>query len=92
MGTDTSNRLIINLMDGEMYDPEDTEQQYEAARQAGIVTFGVFLGSPNTKQTNHMNRYFGRNNWRPIATLADMPKVVGKRIVDIFESLTGDES
>lgn len=97
MGADTNNRLIINLMDGDMEDDPELIPQYEATRKAGIVTFGIFLGNPNrtgmhgVTLAEKMNRYFGRNNWRAINDLSEMPKVVGRRIADIFDELQGDE-
>jgi hypothetical protein len=91
LGTNTRNRLIINLMDGGMEDNHVLIPQYEATRRAGIVTFGIFLGRPGRLDTDNMNQYFGRNNWRAINDLSEMPKVVGKRIAEIFEDLQAEE-
>jgi hypothetical protein len=92
LGNETKNRLIINLMDGEMEDDPALIPQYEATRKAGIVTFGIFLGNPDMYGARvKMDRYFGRNNWRAINSLTEMPKVIGKRIADIFEDLQGDD-
>jgi len=84
------NKLIVNLMDGEMDDHSDAVTQYRETRKQGIVTFGVFLGTPYAGQQAKMTELFGANNWRPIASLTDLPGVVGQRIADIFESL-GEE-
>lgn len=92
LGADTPNRLIINLMDGEMEDDDKLIPQYEATRKAGVVTFGIFLGTCDASTAAKMDRYFGRNNWRAINSLEEMPKVVGRRIADIFDELQGDEA
>jgi hypothetical protein len=84
------NRLIVNLMDGDMDDHAEAVAHYEAARKAGVVAFGVFLGKPNSRQIGRMTELFGQRNWRPIGDLKELPAVVGQRIADIFESLGGE--
>ena len=85
-----TNKLIVNLMDGDMEDHPQAVAQYQETRKQGIVTFGVFLGMPSADQQRKMTELFGTNNWRPIAALTELPNVVGQRIADIFESL-GEE-
>jgi len=85
-----ANRLIVNLMDGDMEDQEAAVAQYQETRRQGIVTFGVFLGKPSFSQQERMTALFGTNNWRPIGDLTELPQVVGQRIADIFESLGGE--
>src|SRR6266511_1639286 len=86
-----ANRLIVNLMDGDMEDQEAAVAQYQETRRQGIVTFGVFLGKPSFSQQERMTALFRTNNWRPIGDLTELPQVVGQRIADIFESLGGDQ-
>lgn len=90
LAREDQNRLIVNVMDGDMGDHGATVAQYEAARKAGVVTFGVFLGQPAAEQAERMSELFGHRNWRPIGDLKELPAVVGQRIADIFESLGGE--
>lgn len=85
-----TNKLIVNLMDGDMEDHPQAVAQYQETRKQGIVTFGVFLGMPTPDQQRKMTELFGTNNWRPISALTELPNVVGQRIANIFESL-GEE-
>ncbi|HEU4322923.1 MAG TPA: hypothetical protein VFS21_07205 [Roseiflexaceae bacterium] len=85
------NRLIVNLMDGDMEDHTDTVTQYREARAQGIVTFGVFLGDPTPGQGKKMTELFGKGNWRQIRNVTELPQVVGQRIADIFDALGGNE-
>lgn len=82
-----ANKLIVNLMDGDMEDHPQAVAQYQETRKQGIVSFGVFLGRPSADQERKMTELFGTNNWRPIAALTELPNVVGQRIANIFESL-----
>lgn len=82
-----ANKLIVNLMDGEMEDHDAAVAQYHETRRQGVVTFGVFLGTPAPSQHDRMTALFGAGNWRPIAALSALPSVVGQRIADIFEAL-----
>lgn len=90
LGRPDANKLIVNLMDGDMEDHPAAVEQYQETRKQGIVTFGVFLGTPSSNQQLKMTELFGTNNWRPIAALTELPNVVGQRIANIFESL-GEE-
>ena len=83
-----ANKLIVNVMDGDMGDHMETVKQYQHARQEGIVTVGVFLGNPSSDQAERMSEIFGGvSNWRPIGSLTELPDVIGRRITDIFDSL-----
>lgn len=85
-----ANRLIVNLMDGDMEDHAAAVAQYQETRRQGVVTFGVFLGKPSEAQQRKMSELFGAGNWRPITALSELPQIVGQRIADIFESLGGE--
>ncbi|MBN2148838.1 MAG: hypothetical protein JW726_15730 [Anaerolineales bacterium] len=79
------NRLLVTLSDGEMGDHDETARVLQQARQDGIVTFGVFLGSGADER--RMNELYGAGNWTAISTLADMPAKVGDRLVVLFKRL-----
>ena len=87
MARDEQNKLIVSLMDGEMYDHDATVAQLAESRKGGVVTFGVFLGRPNPSQQQKLTQMFGAGSWVPIDDLGAMPQAMGRRLARIFESI-----
>lgn len=85
LAREESNRLFVSLTDGELGDHQETVAAMKKARQKGIITFGIYLGSSPT--VSRMDEIYGRGNWTTISQLSDMPKKVGQRIASIFKSL-----
>lgn len=81
------NKLIVSLMDGDMYDHGETVQQLAEARKQGVVTFCVFLGQPNAGQQKKLSEMYGAGSWVQINDLSEMPQAVGRRLARAFEAM-----
>jgi nitric oxide reductase activation protein len=84
---DEANKLIISMTDGELSDHAETCRQLAEARRNGIVTFGVYVSRGRAPNVNKMNELYGKGNWTIVQEIKDMPKAVGKRLVEIFEAI-----
>ena len=85
LARDESNRLFVSMTDGALHDHAETVVKMKQARENGIVTYGIYLGSDPT--VSKMDEIYGRGNWTTINQLSDMPKKVGQRIASIFKAL-----
>lgn len=84
-GRPEKNKLFISLTDGAADDHDEAAALLAKARQAGILTFGVFLGTG--ANTERMDDLYGKGNWTSIQTLSQMPLMVGSRIERILKSI-----
>jgi len=84
-GRSEKNRIFISLTDGDLGDHNHTVQQLAKAREQGIVTFGIFLGSD--AHPIRMDELYGPGNWTTINDLKQMPIQVGSRIEKILKAI-----
>jgi hypothetical protein len=87
MAREEKNKLIVSLMDGDMYDHEATVAQLSETRKQGVVTFGVFLGRPSASQQTKLSEMFGAGSWVQINDLSEMPQAIGRRLARTFEAI-----
>jgi nitric oxide reductase activation protein len=79
------NRLMVVLSDGGFGDHGDSAHTLKHARNSGIITFGLFLGSEAPRET--MDQLYGSGNWACINSLTEMPKRVGERLAILYSNL-----
>jgi nitric oxide reductase activation protein len=87
MARDETNKLVISMTDGELYDHAETCRQLAESRRNGIVTFGVYVSRGRPPDSAKMNELYGKGNWTIVQDIKDMPKAVGRRLVEVFESI-----
>jgi hypothetical protein len=95
LGRPEKNRVIFCLTDGALDDHTQTRAQLTAAREQGVLAFGVFYGRPAAHTAQALTDLYGRTrgqlNWVAITDLTEFPRAVARRLADIFNNLADAE-
>ena len=92
LGRAERNKLVLCLSDGDLNSSDHSPAcaETKALREAGALTFGVFLARKNLlgdDQKSKLDEIYGKGSWVEIQTIDQFPQKVARRIADIFREM-----